>query len=395
MSRIVVSFDEPFQVLAVGSKLISLLGVSYARLFSCNLDMFAGPKTDRSRLCREVTSSRAGLESTKFKIVWYDQAGIEFYFDIVCSPYRDEARVLGCLIHLESSVMARIEEIHKDTSCAWAVLSAKGPFFHVQSVNQLFTSTFGIDSQDIAGNSLCLIKPPIADWRPLLRTLQACTFGTATLEARTLAAATAAGGGGDCVRVTRAACLPVLSADDGPAAAAAVAAHIAVLFDASSGSSLHEALLRSHRSLAHRTPGPPGLAHRDGPAWAGPAVSATAAPRGFMVDSHEGARALPRARGPVAEPPGPWNGAGPAGRGRRQQPPLGAGGAAAGGGLDQAYVRRIQRRLLSADRRRAARAPAADSEAAAAAAAAAGSAAAAAGASRQPEGPCGADPTRS
>jgi hypothetical protein len=186
--KMVVSIEPPYQILATETGVDEILLHSAEDLRRQTIDVFEGPRTDRS-LFRIAIQKTAVRESSKYQLILYDRYGQSHNNSVTFSPYHDATGTkLACMMAIEESDPILLQDVFKDNVYAQALVSAEAPY-HLQMINDEFSSIFRFAREDISGQTMNIIqshKTDILRWCTLFQTAcegQAVT-GTLVLASR-------------------------------------------------------------------------------------------------------------------------------------------------------------------------------------------------------------------
>jgi hypothetical protein len=174
MSRIVVSADAPHAILAVGAKIMRLLGYSPRQLHGCVLQTLQGPETDTVLLRWAIKSACENSNSVCCQVVLYDSKGRSQNIIVRCSRYVEASRVgIGCMLTLKNSPAFALADIYLCTNnhIPWVIASAVWPF-SIYTVSDAFYTIFGHKESDLESMTLVSLTAHSCHpscWQPLTK----------------------------------------------------------------------------------------------------------------------------------------------------------------------------------------------------------------------------------
>ena len=186
MGRIVVSYDAPYSILAVGSKMRKLLGFDHSQLHGCILQTLEGPDTDTTLLRLAIKSTRVCAKAAPCQIILYDSRGRSKNIMVTCSRHTDACgAVIGCMLDMKESPALTIGEIGSflEHSSPFVLAFAAWPYA-INSISGLFSESFGYSKQDLIGSSLLSLTAMESEpdsWAPLIRSAASGSIGSGSV----------------------------------------------------------------------------------------------------------------------------------------------------------------------------------------------------------------------
>ena len=183
MGRIVVSYDAPYSILAVGSKMRKLLGFDHSQLHGCILQTLEGPDTDTTLLRLAIKSTRVCAKAAPCQIILYDSRGRSKNIMVTCSRHTDACgAVIGCTLYMKESPALTVgETFHLPLPLVLAF--AAWPYA-INSISGLFSESFGYSKQDLTGSSLLSLTAVESEpdvWAPLIRSAASGSIGSGSV----------------------------------------------------------------------------------------------------------------------------------------------------------------------------------------------------------------------
>jgi hypothetical protein len=200
-----ISSDFPHTILSSHEN--EILGYSPQALVGQSFGLFSGPRTDNKIFFNSVQRAGSHGESGELNLALYDIAGRcrNVILRYQPSSWRNEATSKCCHITVIQSESILFTSVFDESAYAWALVSADRPHY-VETVNDLFTTLFGLPKDDIVGKNLHRIRPSNLPSNELRHALLAASQGTRTRQR--MAACTAS----DAETLVDIDCIPVVSA---------------------------------------------------------------------------------------------------------------------------------------------------------------------------------------
>ena len=183
MGRIVVSYDAPYSILAVGSKMRKLLGFDHSQLHGCILQTLEGPDTDTTLLRLAIKSTSNCARAAPCQIILYDSRGRSKNIMVTCSRHTDASgAVIGCTLYMKESPALTVgETFHLPLPL---VLAFGAWPCAINSISGLFSESFGYSKDDLTGSSLLSLTAMEGEpdsWAPLIRSAASGSIGSGSV----------------------------------------------------------------------------------------------------------------------------------------------------------------------------------------------------------------------
>ena len=180
MGRLVISFDAPHRILAVGTKIQKLMGFTPQQLNGCILQSLEGPETDTTLLHAGIKAVCNDYVSPPCQFILYDRKGRNRNMMVSFSRYHNESGLLiGCMLTIENSCAVLLGEFAKIASkirLPWVLASISMPH-PISTINQEFSNQFCCDANDIEGMCLSDLKSPTSESEPWDALLHMASMG--------------------------------------------------------------------------------------------------------------------------------------------------------------------------------------------------------------------------
>ena len=131
MSRILLSNNAPYIIMATGTKIKKLFGFHHRQLNGCILQTLEGPDTDTRLLHWAIRSACNHDRPVSCQVILYDSKGRSRKICVTCSRYSDAGgNTVGCLLAMKDSPAFTLGEIMSllNPNLIWALTSASWPF---------------------------------------------------------------------------------------------------------------------------------------------------------------------------------------------------------------------------------------------------------------------------
>lgn len=190
-SKIVISTNAPYNILAVGSNIEKVLGFVPRQLQGCTLQSLEGPETDTVLMHRAIKSAFTSNRPICCQLILYDSKGRSKNVIVTCSKYMHESSTDGqCLLTIKNSQAFALGEIEPLLSnhVLWVLTFSEWPF-SICTFSSGVSEIFGPDNMELHGSNLASFKAPDCHpscWLPLTRSagMGSITAGSASIRLR-------------------------------------------------------------------------------------------------------------------------------------------------------------------------------------------------------------------
>jgi PAS domain S-box-containing protein len=187
---IIVSLESPHIIMTSDLSLVDLLGYTAAEAVGRSIKLLLGPMTDSVAMHAAIKNASFDKSNTTHAVL-YERSGQCRDMLVTCSPHRDPWGVLrGCAMMLEE-LSGRVSS---PSTTAMAIISAQPPHA-VLTVNEAFSSIFGLCAAQVVGRTLRSVHGPRTDparWHAMVRSACAGAAASCSLVLRSETPAVAA-----------------------------------------------------------------------------------------------------------------------------------------------------------------------------------------------------------